>query len=56
MTVQYAAIAQEALDKTLEVREEAGVALGTPVNVYDLCERLVPKVRVRLVAANTFCW
>jgi len=29
------------------VREEAGQPFGTPVNVYDLCEKLTPKVRVR---------
>lgn len=40
-------LAQEALDKSLEVREEAGIPFGVPVNVYDLCERLSPKVRVR---------
>lgn len=47
MTVQHADLAREALDKSLEVREEAGLPLGTPVNVYDLCELLKPKVRVR---------
>jgi len=47
MTVQYADLAREALDKSLEVREEAGLAFGTPVNVYDLCELLKPRVRVR---------
>ena len=36
-----------ALEKTLEVREEAGLPFSTPVNVYDICERLTPKVRVR---------
>lgn len=38
---------REALDKSLEIREEAGIQLGVPVNVYDLCERLKPKVRIR---------
>jgi Zn-dependent peptidase ImmA (M78 family) len=47
MSVQYADLAREALDKSLEVREEAGLAFGTPVNIYDLCELLKPKVRVR---------
>lgn len=47
MTVQYAELAREALDTTLEVREEAGLTFGTPVNVYDLCEKLAPRVRVR---------
>jgi Zn-dependent peptidase ImmA (M78 family) len=47
MSVSHQDLAREALDKSLEVREEAGFALGTPLNVYDLCERLVPKVRVR---------
>ncbi len=47
MTVGNADLAEEALDKTLEVREEAGLPFGTPVNVYDLCEKLSPKVRVR---------
>ncbi|HEV3143075.1 MAG TPA: ImmA/IrrE family metallo-endopeptidase [Gemmataceae bacterium] len=45
--MQRADLAQEALDKSLEVREEAGVQFGTPVNVFDLCELLDPKVRVR---------
>ena len=47
MTVGHADLAREALDKSLELREEAGLPLGTPVNVFDLCERLTPKVRVR---------
>jgi hypothetical protein len=47
MTVGNADLAEEALDKTLEVREEAGQPFGTPLNVYDLCEKLTPKVRVR---------
>jgi Zn-dependent peptidase ImmA (M78 family) len=47
MTVQYADFARVALDKSLEVREEAGLPLGTALNVYDLCELLTPKVRVR---------
>jgi IrrE N-terminal-like domain len=47
MTVRHADLAQEALDKTLEVREEAGLPFGTPLNVFDLCELLKPKVRVR---------
>jgi hypothetical protein len=47
MIVQRAELAKEALDKSLELREEAGLAFGTPLNVYDLCERLTPKVRVR---------
>ena len=46
MTVRNADIAQEALDKAAEVRQEAGLPFGTPVNVFDLCERLIPKVRV----------
>ena len=47
MIVLNADLAEEALDKTLEVREEAGLPFGTPVNVYDMCEKLTPKVRVR---------
>jgi hypothetical protein len=47
MTVRNASIAQEALDKSLEVREEAGLPLGMPVNVFDICELIRPKVRVR---------
>jgi hypothetical protein len=47
MTVRNADIAQEALDKTLEVRQEAGLPFGTPVNIFDVCELLSPKVRVR---------
>lgn len=47
MTVANADLVQEALDKSLEVREEAGITFGVPLNVYDLCERLTPKVRVR---------
>jgi hypothetical protein len=47
MTVRNADIAQEALDKAAEVRQEAGLPFGTPLNVFDLCELLTPKVRVR---------
>jgi hypothetical protein len=47
MTVQRADLAGEALDKSLEVRQEVGLPFGTPVNVFDLCELLKPKVRVR---------
>jgi Zn-dependent peptidase ImmA (M78 family) len=47
MTVQRADLAQEVLDKSLEVRQEAGLPFGTPLNIFDLCERLKPKVRVR---------
>jgi Zn-dependent peptidase ImmA (M78 family) len=47
MTVQRADLAQEALDKSVEVRQETGLPFGTPVNVFDLCELLTPKVRVR---------
>jgi hypothetical protein len=47
MIVANADLIQEALDKSLEVREEAGIPFGVPLNVYDLCERLTPKVRVR---------
>src|SRR5260370_972533 len=47
MTVHFADFAREALDKSLEVREEAGLPFGTPLNVFDLCEMLTPKVRVR---------
>lgn len=47
MIVQYADLAREAQDKSLEVREEAGIPFGTPLNVYDLCELLQPRVRVR---------
>lgn len=47
MIVANSDLVQEALDKSLEVREEAGIPFGVPLNVYDLCERLTPKVRVR---------
>ncbi len=47
MTVQHADLAREALDKSLEVREQAGIPFGTPLNVFDLCELLTPRVRVR---------
>jgi Zn-dependent peptidase ImmA (M78 family) len=45
--VLRADLAEEALESTLEVREEAGLPFSTPVNVYDICEKLTPKVRVR---------
>ena len=45
--VGHADLAQEALDKSLEIREEAGLPFGTPLNVFDLCELLRSKVRVR---------
>jgi hypothetical protein len=47
MIARHVDLAQEALDKSLEVREEAALPFGTPLNVFDLCERLTPKVRVR---------
>jgi len=47
MIVANRDLVQEALDKSLEVREQAGIPFGVPLNVFDLCERLVPKVRVR---------
>jgi hypothetical protein len=47
MIVATTDLAQIALDKSLEIREEAGIPLGVAVNVYDLCECLSPKVRVR---------
>ena len=50
MTVQSADLAQEALDNSLEVRQEAALPFGTPLKVFDLCERLKPKVRVRFAA------
>ena len=48
MIVANRDLVQEALDKSLEVREEVGIPFGVPLNVFDLCERLAPKVRVRL--------
>ena len=33
--------------RRLKSREEAGIPFGTPLNVYDLCELLQPRVRVR---------
>lgn len=47
MIVEYADIAREALDKSLELREEVGIPFGMPLNVYDVCELLTPRVRVR---------
>lgn len=47
MSVRYLDRARESLDKSLEVREEAGIPFGVPLNIYDLCESLSPKVRVR---------
>jgi Zn-dependent peptidase ImmA (M78 family) len=47
MMVLKADLAEEALEKTLEVREEAGLPFSAPVNIYDICEKLTPKVRVR---------
>lgn len=47
MSVAQIDLVRDAIDKGLEVREVAGLSFGTPVNVYDLCERLKPKVRVR---------
>jgi hypothetical protein len=32
MTVGHAGLAQEALDKSLEIREEAGLPFGTPLS------------------------
>lgn len=47
MIVGRADLAQEALERSLEIREEAGIQFGTPLNVYDVCDSLTPKVRVR---------
>jgi hypothetical protein len=46
MIVQHADLAQEALDKAAEVRQEVGLPFGTAVNVYDICGKLKPLVRV----------
>lgn len=43
-------LAGEALDKALEVREEAGLAFNTPLCVFGLCESL--GVRVQFVDIN----
>lgn len=42
-------LAREALEKSLEVREEAGTDYKSPINVIDLCGELVPSVRVLFV-------
>src|SRR3569623_15713 len=47
MIASFVDHAREALDKSLEVRESVGVPFGVPLNIYDLCESIVPKVRVR---------
>ena len=38
MIVQFADLARESLDRSLEVREEANIPFGIPLNIYDLCE------------------
>ena len=35
----------EALDKSLEVRDEAGLDFKTPLNIYDLCDQMNVTVR-----------
>ncbi|HVX10279.1 MAG TPA: ImmA/IrrE family metallo-endopeptidase [Pirellulales bacterium] len=50
--VDRTALAQDALQMALEVRERAGIDFGTPLNVFDLCDRLSPKVRVLFVDYN----
>lgn len=47
MIASYINQAREALDKSLEVREAVGIPFGVPLNIYDLCESLTPKIRVR---------
>lgn len=47
MILRHVDRAREALDKSLEVREEVGIPFGEPLNIYDLCDSLSPRVRVR---------
>ncbi|MFO0824970.1 MAG: ImmA/IrrE family metallo-endopeptidase [Gemmataceae bacterium] len=44
--MQHVDLAQEALDKAAEIRQEVGLPFGVPVNVYDICGKLTPSVRV----------
>ena len=49
MIVQRVPLAREALEKALEMREQCGFEFGTPVNVFDLCDYVKPKVRLLFV-------
>ena len=49
MIVQRTSLAREALERALEVRERAGLDFGSPINIFDLCDRLQPAVRVLFV-------
>ncbi|HVX14919.1 MAG TPA: ImmA/IrrE family metallo-endopeptidase [Pirellulales bacterium] len=49
MIAQRMELAREALELAVEIREEAGADYNAPVNVFDLCGRLSPNVRVHFV-------
>ena len=42
-------LAAEALEKSLEIREEADLDFKSPLNVFELCRQLTPSVRVLFV-------
>lgn len=49
MILQRTNLAREALEGALEVREKVGLGFSAPLNIFDLCDRLVPNVRVLFV-------
>lgn len=50
MTTQRRVLAQTAMYKSIDVRNQAGFALNKPICIYDLCDKL--KVKVRFVDIN----
>ena len=49
MIATRAEMAKEALEKSLEIREEADLDFKSPLNIFDLCGNLTPNVRVLFV-------
>ena len=47
MILSRTSLAREANEKAAELRDELGIAFNAPLCVFDVCERLDPKVRVQ---------
>jgi Zn-dependent peptidase ImmA (M78 family) len=49
MILSRTTLAREANEKAVEVRDEQGIAYNTPLCVFDVCDKLNPKVRVQFM-------
>jgi hypothetical protein len=49
MTLSKVDLAREALELSLEVRDDASEDYNSPINIFDLCGKLTPSVRVHVV-------